>query len=142
MMRIRLDGSRELQVALREAGDDVRAEAGRVVQEAAAELEGAVKLKIQQGQKTGRIYTRGKVRHRASAPGQSPASDTGTLLGSIHHERITPMSAMVGSRLAYAAYLEYGTSRMAPRPYFRPAVEDIRPVFTARLEAAVAGALR
>ena len=33
---------------------------------------------------------------------------------------------VVGSDLHYAPYVEYGTSRMAPKPYLRPAAERAR----------------
>jgi HK97 gp10 family phage protein len=138
---MRIDGGEELQRALAALGDEVREATGRVVQETAQDLEAAIKLEIQQGAKTGRVYRRGGVSHRASAPGEAPASDTGTLIGSIQHERENAHAYSVGSRLDYAAFLEYGTSRMAARPFFRPAAEAIKPVFRGRLEAIVRGAI-
>ena len=65
--------------------------------------------------------------HRASAPGQPPASDTGSLLNSIHHtidvERT--VFARVGSHLKYALYLELGAPRahILERPFLRPALD-------------------
>lgn len=141
-VNIRLTGSKEAMRAIAALGDEVREAASEAVRATAAELEGAVKLKIQQGPKTGRLYRGGNVVHQASAPGEAPANDTGTLMGSIYHEREADLTYTVGSRMVYAAYQEYGTSRMAARPFFRPAVEDIRPAFAARLEAIVAGAMR
>lgn len=66
--------------------------------------------------------------HIPSAPGQPPNRDTGLLDGSIDTEIRSqmPPSVAVTSRAPYAAHLEYGTSRMAPRPYMRPAVERNR----------------
>ena len=153
---VRIEGSRELQRAFARMGDDVRQAAGVAVKETAQELEGAVKLKIQQGTKTGRVYdtlfftaANGKVipygsrpRHKASAPGEAPASDTGTLIGSIYHEREGDLTYAVGTRLGYAEYLEYGTSRMAARPFFRPAVEQIKPVYLGRLERIIGEAMQ
>lgn len=74
---------------------------------------------ILSGPKTGKVYGS----HRASAPGEPPASDTGRLVSSIRWE-------FTGSRLAirviagteYAAYLEFGTSIMASRPFLRRAI--------------------
>ena len=80
--------------------------------------------------------------HQASAPGEAPATDTGRLMGSIYFDREGPLTATVGSKLAYAEWLEYGTSRMAPRPYFRPAVEAVRPKFERALERALAGVIK
>jgi hypothetical protein len=84
---------------------------------------------------TGRVYVRGRgrghgrrggVMHRASAPGQPPAVDTGRLRASITHQVGGPvynsqvgiaLYVRVGTGVAYARYLEFGTSRMAARPF-------------------------
>lgn len=63
--------------------------------------------------------------HRASAPGEPPASDTGLLLNSIHHELGQDGDGWhcdIGSDLQYAVYLELGTRNMAARPFLRPAL--------------------
>jgi HK97 gp10 family phage protein len=69
-------------------------------------------------------------------------SDTGRLASSIEFDQIAPLTATVGSNIVYAVHLEYGTRKMAPRPFFRPAVEKMRPEFNKRLEAALAEVLR
>lgn len=63
--------------------------------------------------------------HRASAPGQRPASDTGNLLQALDL-RVEDGQAMVGvfkpsDALFYAVFLEHGTQRMAARPFLAPA---------------------
>src|SRR3990167_6542496 len=65
--------------------------------------------KIQSGSKTGRIYTRRSVVHQASAPGESPASDTGTLAqsGRTEYNKDELQGSVIFST-AYAAALEYG----------------------------------
>lgn len=61
-----------------------------------------------------------------SAPGEAPAVDTGRLRASITH-RIEhdgdESAAYVGTNVEYAPYLEFGTIRMAPRPFMVPAIE-------------------
>lgn len=80
---------------------------------------------IQRGPKSGRTYTRRGVTHTASAPGQYPASDTGTLASSV--QMVLPAagdrSGQVGTNVAYGAHLEFGTSRMAARPWLLPSFE-------------------
>jgi len=152
MVTITLSGGKELQAALKAMGPKLEAEVGKAVTGTALELQGDVKKRIQRGPKTGAVYDtifrtiNGRVvpmgprpggPHQASAPGESPASDTGRLTGSIFFDTQGPLTATVGSRLVYALWLEYGTSRMAARPYFRPAVEAMRAKFVKRLEAAV-----
>jgi HK97 gp10 family phage protein len=78
---------------------------------------------IQSGAKTGRVYQRRGVVHQASAPGQPPASDTGRLVNSIVTSYdIEQLSGTVQAGTEYAPYLEYGTAKMAPRPFMRPAL--------------------
>lgn len=68
----------------------------------------------------------------SSAPGEPPASAAGNDLDkSIYSKKISkrnanPAIAEFGSTSPYAAALEYGTERMAPRPFMRPAVEQLR----------------
>lgn len=79
----------------------------------------AVKSLHQSG--TGRQYGR----HRASAPGQPPATDTGRLAASIREELRRDAQGLVeviGTNVSYAAYLERGTRNIAPRPFLRPAL--------------------
>ncbi len=56
-----------------------------------------------------------------SAPGEFPHKMLGNLQRSVAHAMEADKSkAYVGSNLAYALYLEVGTSKMAARPFFRP----------------------
>lgn len=76
--------------------------------------------------KTGRVYRRRGVEHQASAPGEAPASDTGRLARSI---TVRPdearTAATVNASTEYAAPLEFGTQRVEPRPYMRPALASV-----------------
>jgi HK97 gp10 family phage protein len=76
--------------------------------------------------KSGILYRRGRVVHQASAPGQPPAVDTGTLTNSISFSFENPLMARIIINAEYASYLENGTARMAARPFIEPAVEAIR----------------
>lgn len=97
--------------------------------------------------KTGRIYRRGRRQHQASAPGEAPASDTGTLVNRIRTSYDPDnLVGTITASTAYAAPLEYGTSRMAARPYLRPALANRLDAITADIQrevsAAVAAVLR
>ncbi len=133
---IRLEGSEELQRELRRLSGDLREEAGKAVLATAIEMQADIVKSVQRGPASGRVYEKYSPRrtHQASAPGQPPMSDTGRLANSITFDRIGDLTATVGSALNYAAWLEYGTSRMAARPFFRPAVEQMRPKYIGRLE--------
>lgn len=72
--------------------------------------------------------------HRASAPGEAPAIDTGRLVNAIQTKQIGPLTWMVHTgRLRYAAILEYGSRRMAARPFLRPAAVKVKPWLDARV---------
>lgn len=61
--------------------------------------------------------------HVPSLPGQPPKADTHTLDRQIETEQVEPLKVEVSSNAPYAAHLEFGTSKMAARPYMLPAAE-------------------
>jgi HK97 gp10 family phage protein len=71
--------------------------------------------------KSGRVYLSHGRLHVASAPGQAPAVDVGTLIGSIVVRRVGPATFYANTDNGYAGFLEYGTRRMLPRPFMKPA---------------------
>lgn len=80
---------------------------------------------VLKGPKTGKIYPRGKRTHQASAPGEPPASDTGTLVRNILAEMDwKKLSARVIAKTKYSRFLEYGTRRMKARPFLSPALKN------------------
>lgn len=99
---------------------------------------------ILNGQKSGEVYTTkfftmgfgdGRIivpygkrpPHRASAPGEAPASDSGRLVASGQVTLdVAKMSANVNFATEYAAILEFGTedARNEPRPFLRPALNS------------------
>jgi len=95
------------------------------IEDTALQVRNRIVKAIQSGPATGRVYEKYNPRrtHQASAPGQPPMTDTGRLVGSIYMD-IDPMTATVGSRLIYAAYLEFGTRKMRPRPIWVKTAES------------------
>ena len=87
-------------------------------------LETAVKVSMAAASHSGRVY--GK--HKASAPGETPAVDTGVLVNSIKTELVSSSDSeawvQVGTGVEYAEWLEFGTSKMAARPFMRPAYDN------------------
>lgn len=73
--------------------------------------------------------TYGKRGHHPSFPGNAPAPDSGELMRSITHEVTVEgeeVIGKVGSILRnpdYPKFLEYGTSKMKPRPWLSTALE-------------------
>lgn len=108
-----------------EAGPKVLRALQGVLTKSAIRIRDDAKLLIKKGPKTGRIYSRkGGIQHRASAPGEAPATDHGDLIRSILFDvRYDGLGASVGSDLPYSLFLEEGTTRIKPRPFMAPALE-------------------
>lgn len=102
--------------------------AKRIVGYGLNEIRGVAVKGILAGNKTGITYTRGGVSHTASAAGEYPANDTGFLASNIHvRVSSTGLSGVVESRANYSAHLEFGTSKMAARPFMQPSAEEVKP---------------
>lgn len=99
----------------------LRQAAMRAVERGTENVKTRMVERIQQPPKTGRIY--GK--HQASAPGESPASDTGRLAQSVT-TRYDPakLTGYVNVSTEYAEALEFGTRKMAARPYARVSLAE------------------
>ena len=78
---------------------------------------------ISSGAKTGRAYKKGSVTRIASAPGEAPANATGALVGSLSARVESQGTVIASASTAYAAMLEFGTQKMAARPYMQPALD-------------------
>jgi len=97
---------------------------------------GTVRQMMQNGEPSGRIYYSRKTHrfYQASAPGEPPAIDSGTLVNSVQGSVSSWKDGVVGiasqEAAQYAMALEFGTTRagrnnnvtILPRPYFRPAL--------------------
>lgn len=79
--------------------------------------------------------------HVPSAPGEPPNRDTGILQAHLTNELVGPLTAEVRSEAPYANDLEVGTSKMAARPYMRPARDakrkEIQQLFADRMSKLV-----
>lgn len=64
--------------------------------------------------------------HIPSAPGEPPNQDTGVLAGNIETTQPAPLVVEVSSNAPYSRALESGTSKMAARPFMRPARDKER----------------
>lgn len=83
--------------------------------------------------------------HAPSLPGQPPNADTRHLDANIETTIKADASnptVEVTSKATYAAALEFGTSKMAARPYMRPATEKNRKAVTDLAGKAVSIAIR
>ena len=91
---------------------DLEPDFQEIIKGSAQLIRGEAIKSIQTGAKTGIVYQKYNPRrqHRASAPGQAPASDTGNLVSKIIVKQKTKNITQVESGADYSKYLEYGTS--------------------------------
>ena len=79
--------------------------------------------------------------HAAEVARRNVPVDTGALRDSISC-RSAGLEAAAVAAAPYAAMVEYGTSRMAPRPFMLPAARESRGEFAGRARDALAGCLK
>jgi HK97 gp10 family phage protein len=117
-----------------------RAEVAKELEAAGKEMAAEIKAGFHEA-KHGTIYERAGQSHQASAPGETPASDSGDTEASI--EVSTDLQggkivSQISAGTEYAVDLELGTINMLPRPIMRPAAEKQ----AQELPKRVAGAIR
>ena len=112
---------------------------GRFVRKAAGFVQGQLILEKNK-RKSGKIYRRGKSgTHQASAPGESPATDSANLYPSIAIIAENSLETRIGTPVEYAPYLEEGTARMAARPLWAPVAKGSLPTLEAMLRTEIQG---
>lgn len=71
--------------------------------------------------------------HVASAPGEPPNRDIGDLQAGLENLQTGPLTAEVRANAPHSRPLEFGTSKMAARPFMRPARDKKLPDANRRL---------
>lgn len=166
---VEVKGLREVTQALRAYGVDIAKGVTDALNATGLEVLTDVRKRIQSGPKTGITYYRipgskymtiragaedgppvafipggGKqnksLTHRASAHGQAPATDTGSLVSSTYYNLLNSSTVVIGSRLPYASMLEFGTLKIKKRPAWIPAAEVAKPRLQKRIERVIAQA--
>jgi HK97 gp10 family phage protein len=174
-MATTVTGLREITAALQATHTALHRALGTAVAGAALLVESEMKRSLQQGPKSGRLYRRGSITktrtkglaglglrrvkgqanrviaganfHRASAPGEAPATDTGYLVNHISAAIDQPrLRALVGvqdvSVVIYAPMLEFGTIHMAARPFVAPAWDKKKAEVAQRIATVTAQVLK
>lgn len=85
-------------------------------------------LEVLSGTRSGKKYKR--LPNRSSAPGEAPATQSGTLRREWSEDTLMEGNRMVSrltSNTEYAGYLEDGTRKMEPRPYVERIIDKAMP---------------
>jgi len=127
-VNIKVSNLKKAMAQLKNLSKDLEPDFQEVVKGGAQLIRGEAIKSIQTGSKSGIVYEKYNPRrtHRASAPGEAPASDTGNLVSKIIVKQDGQDKANVESNANYSAFLEFGTSKMEPRPFLFPAFEKSR----------------
>ncbi len=91
-------------------------EVGKALYAAGSLIEIEAEISITRGAVSGK-------HHVPSAPGEPPNRDTGQLDLNIETVRVEPLKVEVSSNAPYSRALEFGNSKMAERPFMRPAAK-------------------
>ncbi len=120
-----------MEVVFEERFDEVKRKIGKAAEDRMMEAVNEVRnttLETLSGPRTGRTYLvpGTQTEYTASAPGEPPAVQLGDLRKSVKGgiEKVgKDLVGFVGSDLPKAPWLEYGTTKMLPRPWLRPSFE-------------------
>ena len=123
-------GDKELMKALKKLGAGATKALRQGINATAQQVRNTAVKSIQQvsqGETVTRYSQGGRpYNHTASVAGDAPNTDTDALVKSIAVEQPNDNTAFVGSGLdnpPYPLWLEFGTSKMKPRPWLQPALD-------------------
>lgn len=145
---VEVKGLESLAKKSRRAAQIVSQEVAKALLASGMMIDADAKKSLTMGGKTGIVYEKSNPRrtHRASAPGQAPASDTGRLVNSIGVRMVESNTAVEvftgGTEVKYAVMLEFGTKDIAPRPFMHPAAERNRRKIKQRFDRALKASTR
>lgn len=142
---IQLDGMGQLLGQLKALGGDADDVMREVITDLVTDTHAIAVAGIQSGG-GGRVYQKSNPNraHRASSPGAYPATDTGRLVSSVRMilPTASSMAGEVGTAVKYGAWLEFGTSRMAARPWLLPSFERAKIGIEKELKARIDGMMK
>lgn len=131
----KITGARRHRQRLRNLPLATRLEVGKAIFAGAGIIQTEARRSIIQGAIQG-------AGHIPSAPGEPPNRNTGQLDQSIITRKTGVLTAETSAEAPYSVALEFGTSKMAERPYMRPATKKSRAKIERLTRLALKRALR
>lgn len=139
-MKVSVEGGLTVKQAIQKFDADSIKVIQGVIDSSAQNIRNHAIRSIKNSPATGRTYKRGSLSHTASSPGNPPITDEGNLVKSISAS-VGELEAEIGAYEPYSSYLEFGTRRMAARPFMFPAMEQERKTFFKRMDQAIKSAV-
>ena len=129
---IEMNGLKEYQQRIKAAPDKANYASQNAMKVFTVKVKTDIQKSLNEREKIGNNYI-------PSEPGKPPHKRTGHLYQSVYNQlnnigRLI-IQGIIGDNAEYAAFLEYGTSKMPPRPYFRPAIENNKSLFEKSFKA-------
>lgn len=134
----------DIKIQAHNVGAEIEADIDKLEKEIAWRIPDEARALMDESTPSGRLYRRGSFKrgasrglrlqgrrargvgtriHRASAPGQPPAEDTGRLYRDITVRRMSKGNYRVRFGAPHAGFLDVGTRNMRPRPFIMKAIE-------------------
>lgn len=123
---------------VRDAAREIERNVGKVLDGIGTDMAADIQVSMT----AGRFETQDPAKHVPSQPGEPPAVVTRDLRNSIEWQRTALNKVEVSANDPKAYLLEFGTSKMAERPFMRPARNRMEPEASKRIAEAVTAALR
>ena len=126
-LKVEIKGAAEFAINAKKCANQANIKVDQILAAGAIETNSEARKSILEHRSKGNVYLRGKnnsISHTASTAGNPPNSDTGTLVKNIRVEKIKG-GYDVGSRKGapWGLWLEFGTSKVAARPWLTPAYQ-------------------
>lgn len=137
MITMKLRGFDDVRAMIQQAPREVIEAADKELKKGAIMVADDMIHTITSGGRSGRMY--GK--HQASAPGEPPANWSGKLVASIRWLTRGVLNYYVEASAEHAHPLEFGTHKMAARPFMLPTMEKNEPIILANMKRAIQAAL-
>lgn len=129
-MGVKRGGGGGLNAKVKGMTAEMRRQLAVAVEAIADKVQSDAQISITNGSVSGKA-------HVASKPGEPPNNNLGTLANGIIVQPVNDLTRDVVSTAPYAAALELGTSKMAERPYLRPAAKANQQRGVRQMRAAV-----
>lgn len=134
---VSVDGLDKLKADLGKVGPNTKRELQKAIGVVLLRIAAEAQTLISRGGRSGVIYKRRTITHQASAAGEAPKTDRGTLVRNITAQiDADGLGGTAGSRdaAAHGRWLELGTSRMGARPWLAPTFAKLQDYIVQRLE--------
>ena len=129
---LRIEGEKRFRRMMKNLPKVLKKELVKEFNKAASDMVKDIRASIE---KSSGSYKEGPKGHWSSPPGTPPNSITGALARSVkvvQRAKQSNIQIVVDVDAFYGAWLEFGTTKMAPRPFMRPAFRKHSPKLTKR----------